>query len=856
MSADGPILSALHPAVARWFRDRYPSLSPAQRLAVPRLLARRTTLVCSPTGSGKTLAAFLAVFDALARARDAGDLPDGPLAVYVSPLRALGYDLAKNLQGPLDALGWDWVRVASRTGDTPSAERARQRRRPPHVLITTPESLTVLLSQPAWLAAFRSARFLVIDEVHALAENKRGSLLMVAAERLEEAVAPGPPLVRIGLSATISPLDEAGRFLAGPDRPCDLVTVTDARPARLEVFSPLHRSPYPRAGHTAARILDELGGLIRSRRTTLVFTNTRSGAESTGHRLRQALPDLADRIEVHHASLDRAIRLEVEDRLKRGELRAVVCSTSLELGIDIGTIDTVVMVSAPRGVARALQRIGRSGHSMGESSHGVLVATNVNDLAECAVTARGMARRELEPLRFPENPADVLAQHLVALAAAGPRRLDDAFALFRRSHPFARLTRARFDRIVAYLEGGGRSLEGNYRRSFGKIVCGPDGEFAAASPRVVRDFQQNVGTIVTETLVPVRAGARTIGEVEESFLKGLRPGDVFVLQGRTYRLLEAGLLAARVVAAPSATPTVPRWNAGKMPLASGLADEIVRLRTALAGLLGPEPEHPEARAAAERWLVDAYSLSAANARALTRHFQLQASVSIIPTDACVLVEVSPEGDIHHHVFHTLIGRAANDALSRILARRVQARCGGNALVTIDDYGFLLSLRPFQCLDSADAWRELFRPEGAEADLAAALADSPLVRWQFRGTAQTGLMVPRRVLGQDRGRRALQWNAEILFDVLRRHEPDHPLLEEAYNEATHRFLDFPRAHAFLATCQTRPWTLRTLPQPSPFAFGIHVSRIKETLTLEDSETTLERLYHEMFGRHLDDAGAAD
>lgn len=846
--------ASLHPELAAWFTQRFGSFAPAQAIAIPEILAGRSVLLSSPTGSGKTLAAFLGVFDWLAKARDRQALPAGIVAVYLSPLRALAYDLRKNLQQPLDELGWDWLRVGARTGDTTTKERAQQRRRPPHILVTTPESLTLLLSQPGWMPAFRDTRFLILDELHALAENKRGSMAVVAAERLEElriadsglridrsAIPnPKPAVVRIGLSATVSPLETVAGFLVGPGRPCAIAEVTQRKPARIEVFSPLRDRAYPPAGYTATRMLAELGTFVGQRRTTLIFTNTRSGAEHIGLRLKQLMPALAEQIEVHHASLDRAVRLEVEDKLKRGELRAVVCSTSLEMGIDIGSIDTVVMVSAPKGVSRALQRIGRSGHSMGETSHGVLVASNINDLAECAVTARMMDRRELEPVRIHDNPLDVLAQTLVGLAVFESVTPDEAFALVRRSYAFRTLSRADFDRVLRYLGGGGASLEQHYHEVFGKVRVGLHGCLELTQRRVARDFYQNIGTIATESMVQVQLGRRKLGQVEESFMKGLRPGDVFVLNGRTIRLVETRLLTARVAAADSSVPTVPRWYANKMPLASGLAEEVVRLRHALAEQLLTTDE-----TAAAAWLATNYSLSAANARALVEHFALQARVSRIPTGEFFLIERFEQRGYVHYFFHALIGRSANDALSRIVAQRVHETKGGNALTTIDDYGFLLTLRPFQTME-ADEWRTLFRRADAEAALREALSESNLVKWQFRGVAQTGLMVPRRVRGQERGARALQWSSEIIFEVLRKHEPDHPLLEEAYAEATLRFLDLPRALAFMEHVTAQPWDFRVTERVSPFAFGMYVSRIRETMTLEDPETTIERLYHEMYG----------
>ncbi len=837
---DVEILPGLEPRLAKWFRRKFTEPTDVQQAAVRQVLAGRSVLISSPTGSGKTLAAFLGIFDDLMRRLAGGPLPVGIVAVYVSPLRALAYDLQKNIRRPLADLGLeDDIRIGLRTGDTSLKERAAQKRKPPHILITTPESLALLLSQESWLPVLAARRFLVVDEIHALAENKRGTHLMVSAERLE-ALAPARPLCRIGLSATIAPLEVVGRFLTGMRAPCEIVTSTTPKKAMVEVFSPLRRNPYPPAGYTATRVLRELADLLGSFRTTLIFTNTRSGAESIGHRLKQILPRLCDKIEVHHASLDRQIRLEVEDKLKAGKLRAVVCSTSLEMGIDIGFIDLVVMISAPKGVARALQRLGRSGHGVNQTSRAVLVASNINDLVECTVTARMMDARSLEPVRIPANAADVLAQHIVGCAVSGRWTEDEIFELVCRAYPYRGLGREKFDEVLRYLEGGGASLEAQYAPVFGKIVR-ESGLVRMAQPGVARDFYQNVGTISSENMVSVKIRRRTIGEVEQGFIKQLNPGDVFVLNGRTVRLLETYLLEAKAEWAGHELPTVPRWNANKMPLASGLAAEVVRLRSRLAGFLRDEEHGPHQALA---WLIEEYHLTSTNAEAIVRQFLAQARVSSIPTGDDFLIEIYDDGPRRHVFFHALIGRSANDALSRILAWRVKQRRGGNALVTIDDYGILLSLRDFQVME-LDEWRELFSPENAEADLHAALAPSSLVKWQFRGVAQTGLMVPRRQFGKERKGRNLQWSTEVIFEVLQKYEPNHPLLAEAYHEAAHVFLDFPRALAFLERARHLSWQLRKVSRVSPFAFGIFVSKIKETMMMEDPETAIERLYHEFY-----------
>ena len=840
-------IPGLHPKIARWIEKKFQEPTDVQVAAVGHVLEGRSVLISSPTGSGKTLAAFLGIFDHLARVRAEGPLPAGIVAVYVSPLRALAYDLQKNISAPLAQLGFGDVRIGLRTGDTTQKERAAQKRRPPHILVTTPESLALLLSQASWLPALGARRFLIVDEIHALAENKRGTHLMVSAERLQ-ALRPDVPLCRIGLSATIAPLETVGEFLTGPGRPCEIITSRKIKKAIIEVFSPLRKNPYPPAGWTAGKTLKELSELLMSYRTSLIFTNTRSGAESIGLRLKQLLPKLGKQIEVHHASLDRQIRLDVEDRLKQGKLRAVVCSTSLEMGIDIGFIDLVVMISAPKGVSRALQRLGRSGHALHETSRGVLVASNINDLVECAVTAKMVDARRLEAVRIPTNAADVLAQHVVGTVASGDWTEDEIFALLRRTYPYRELARAKFDEVLRYLEGGGVSLEGQYGPVFGKIVRHDDGSLTLPGPRTARDYYQNVGTISSESMVQVRVGRRKIGQVEQGFIQKLNTGDIFVLNGRTIRLLETRLLEAKAEWAHGQMPTVPRWNANKMPLASGLAREVTRLRSRMRELMEGDETGETARA----WLIEEYHLSATNAEAILRQFSAQAQVSAIPTERDFLIEVYPEGPIRHFFFHSLIGRSANDALSRVIAWRVKERKGGNALVTIDDYGFLMSLRDFQVMPTEEL-RELFSPENAEADLRAALAPSQLVKWQFRGVAQTGLMVPRQQFGRERPSRALQWSTEVIFEVLQKYEPDHPLLAEAYHEAAHTFLDLPRAFAFLEEARRLSWQRLEVERVSPFAFGIFVSKIKETMMMEDPEVAIERLYHELY-RDLDGAGA--
>ena len=842
---DEALLRRLHPRVARWFGETFADFSDAQLLCVPSILERESILLASPTGSGKTLAAFLGIFDYFLRELENDTLSLGVHCLYVSPLRALAYDIQKNLLAPIAGMGLEKkLTVHLRTGDTSTSERARFRRRPAHFLVTTPESLAVLLAQESPVTHLTSCRFVIVDELHSFAGNKRGVDLTLSLERLEELVCrpneQGRSLCRIGLSATAAPLELLARFLVGDDRPCRIAEAKREKESIVEVFSPIRRKPYPPAGYTGARLYAELAELIRSRQSVIVFTNVRSAAEQIGLRLKELLPDLAGRIETHHASLDRNVRMEVEDRLKNGELRAVVCSTSLELGIDIGAVDLVVMVATPKGVSRAIQRIGRSGHSLNKNSHGVLVATNINDLVEATATAQLVRQGVLDPIQVLEKPYDVLTQHIVGMAALSPITIEDAFEIVRRAYPFRALEREEFDHILEYLTGGGESLRRQYTELFGKIVI-TDGVISIAHPRVTREFLVNIGTIVSEGFVSVFLGRRRLGSVEEGFIKQLRIGDLFVLGGRVVRLIDTGVQEAYVERADGHLPTIPRWNAAKMPLTSGVANAVRDLRENLVVRLDKDSD-----AGAVDWLVESYQISIANAEPIVEFFRAQLAISEVPAGPKLLIELYREGEHSHYFFHSLIGRSANDALSRIVAWRVRQRIGGNALVTIDDYGFLLTLRRFQEMPVSQ-WRLCFRRAKAEEDLRSALRGSELVKWQFRGVAQTGLMVPRNYPGRERKARQLSWSSEVLFRVLEQHEPHHPLLEEAYRQATHTFLDVKTACAFLDQAPGLDWKLRQLPVVSPFSFPIYASRIKENMMLEDPATAIERIYFEMYAR---------
>lgn len=746
-----------------------------------------------------------------------------------------------------------------------------------------------MLSQDRWLSRLEGIRWVIVDEVHALAESKRGSHLSLSLERLEalrrRARPDAPPLQRIGLSATVHPLDRIAAFLSGGGRACRIVDVSAIKRLDLRVYTPLQKHPYPLAGFSGTRMIRNLAQLVRKHRTTLVFTNTRSGAESATYWLKDTLPDLADLIECHHASLDRDVRLQVEDRLKRGELRCVVCSTSLELGIDIGSIGLVVMLSTPKGVSKALQRTGRAGHTLNEVSRGLLMATNVNDLVECAATALLARRGHLDEIRIPEAPLDVLAQHVMSLGCLGETPIEEAFDLVRRAWPYRNLSRTDFDAVLEFLAGGGRALRRQYTEVFGKIVLDDTrGTFEARAGAVRRDFLQNIGTIPNDGVVRILLRNSQLGTVEESFLRQLRIGDVFALGGRALRLDRIGTMEAWVSRADGSVPTVPRWGANKMPLSNRVGLEISRFRAELRARLESIPFEQSPGLAP--WVARRLECEEPNAAILLRIHAAQHQISEIPTRDFLLVEEyaepaprpeekpgpasprtrgrdrarqqelrlgpmtrpatvdpSPGPVAFHYFFHSLIGRAANDALSRVVALRLSRLRGGNALASTDDYGFVLTVAPRQRLQPGDV-QGLLDPAGFAEELEASLSRSDLLKYHFRNAAQTGLMVYRNFFGEQKSVRKLQWSSEVLFNVLSEHEPDHVLLREARRDAVQTFLDADSARRFLEEflAEQREVRVRPVPHVPPLSFGMYATKIREALLVEDPQETLERLYH--------------
>jgi ATP-dependent Lhr-like helicase len=793
-------LRCLSPLLRRWFHTRHAGPTLGQRLCWPPLAAGRHVLLSAPTGSGKTLAAFAPILDRLLAAPPAAGLQ----ALYVAPLRSLCQDMLRTVRQclrELDALRHDArppLRVALRSGDSTTAQRRRLWEEPPDILLTTPESLTLLLSHPDAAGLFAPLRFAVVDEVHHLAAGKRGADLAVSLERLTD-LAVAPP-VRVGLSATCAPLTEAARFLVGVGRGCDLALVQPdiTLDVRVEVLEG-GASNFGLVAHVLERLEPEL----ERWRCALVFAPSRAVAERLLYQARRRWPQRAEALGVHHGSLSAARRRAVEEAVKLGRLRAVFCTGSLELGVDLPTVEQVVVVGGSGGVARLLQRIGRSGHEPGAVKRGLVLTRSTAELLETAVTAASARAAQWDPLRVPAHPLDVLCQQLLSLAAQNVDGVDRgaALALVRRAWPFRALSDADYAACLEYLSG--RDRDG--RDWLPARLHWEDDRFHLADDRTLKLLRRNLGTILGEPTCVVRLrDGPALGTVETTFVERLEPGDRFLLDGRAlqYDRLERETLWVTEVAA---RPLTARWHSDGSPLSRTLAERLWLLRQQAAEALRHGGD------ALERLLRRDYHLTGAALEALAAFFAQQELVSEIPDLQTLLIEVVDHGLLAEYVLHTPLSRAANDALAWVLTRRL----GGQRLqVVAADLGLTLALAE-GAVDEARC-RLLLAPERFTEDLHAALADSELFRQRFDRVAKTGLMVLRNPLGRARRVGGTGWAQERLPDLLRARDPEFVLLRQTRRELEQECCDAEAALAFLEQAARRPIRLRRLARPSPFA----------------------------------------
>jgi ATP-dependent helicase Lhr and Lhr-like helicase len=804
-----------------WFARRGWTPFAFQREVWAAAAAGESGLLHATTGAGKTYAmAFAAYAGALA---EAGHIEGGAgrwshaglKLLWITPMRALAADTTRALAAPLGELGLRW-QVGLRTGDTPSAERARQDKRLPEVLVTTPESLSLMLSRADSPQRLGRIAMVVVDEWHELVGGKRGVQAQLALARLRRL---NPALLTWGLSATLGNLEDAMDVLLarGGGR-----LVQGVLPKRLEVDTLLPESTerFPWGGHLGTRMLAPVVAQIDASPSTLVFTNTRSQAELWYQALLEARPDWAGLIALHHGSLDKSVRDWVEAGLKDGRLKAVVCTSSLDLGVDFSPVERVLQIGSPKGVARLMQRAGRSGHSPGRASRVTLVPTHALELVEGAAARDAVAARAVEPRSAPSRPLDVLVQHLVTVAAGTGFVADELLAEVRGCRAYEALTDAEWAWALDFVVRGGQSLIAypEYRR----VVQDEQGVYRVPDWAIARRHRMSIGTIVSDATMTVKyPTGGTIGTVEESFVSRLKRGDCFLFAGRLLELVRVHEMTAYVKRATGRRAAVPRWNGGKMPLSSEMADAVLgRLAQAARGVF----EGPEMRMAEPL-------------------LRLQHQWSRLPDPDTLLAERLHSREGWHLFLYPFAGRHVHLGLASLLAWRAARTRPATFSVAVNDYGLeLLAPEPVDWSGLADG--TLLAEDTLVDDVLASLNSGELALRRFREIARISGLVFQGFPGAPRSSRQLQASSGLFYEVFRQHDAGNLLLSQAQREVLEQELDLGRLRATLARLRARTLVEVELERPGPFAFPLLIERLREQVTTEKLADRVARMVREL------------
>lgn len=855
------ILSSLNPLVAKWF-ERFEDLTPPQRYAIPLIQRRNNTLIASPTGSGKTLAAFISIISELANLSMKDELEETVYCVYISPLRSLSNDIRKNLLEPLEGIDKiadeigekrPSIRIATRTGDTTQAERSRMLRQPPHILVTTPESLAIMLIAPKFKEKLRSIQWVIVDEIHEICSSKRGVHLSLTLERLERLCSKAP--ARVGLSATIHPLEDVARYLVGykdgKERDCFIVDTRFVKPMKLLVSAPVDDLLKSNSERTSNEMYRQIKDIVRNQKTTLIFTNTRSGTERVVYHLSRLNAVDLDELAAHHSSLSRDIRLSVEDRLKKGKMRVVVTSTSLELGIDIGSIDLVIQIGSPKSISRCLQRVGRSGHSLKKVSKGILIGLERDDLVEDAVIAIEAMKGRLDRVYIPRNCLDVLAQHIVGMALEKKWSLNEALRLIRRSYCFSDLSKDSFIRVLRYLSGMYGALEGF--RVYGKIWYDEsEQKFGRRGALLRAIYATNIGTIPDEVAVKVYDERnRWVGSIEEEFLERLARGDLFTLAGRVYRFNYSRGFKAYVTSVKSGKPTVPTWFSEMLPLSFDLGESIGRFRAEIFSYLNKGINKKEVSKMICEWgYVDERAANAiVNYFDAERKFLKSVGIDAVPDNRNIIIEnyIDEEGR-QNVIFNCVFGRRVHDALSRAFAEQVREDTKKNVMISVLDSCFSLTLPKGVRYNINELVRKV-NHKNIRSKLISAVRNTELVRRRFRHCAARALMVLRNYKGHEIRAQKQQLNSQILLSVCEKLD-SFPILEEAYREVIEDLMDVKTAELVLREISEgkRNWVIcPEMDIASPFTHELLVSGYSDVVLMEDRRALLNALYEAVMKR---------
>jgi ATP-dependent Lhr-like helicase len=822
--------------------------TPPQRLAIPLIHEGKNVLICSPTGSGKTLSAFTSIINELfILAKSEQGLENSVYCIYVSPLKSLANDIHKNLEEPLHAISSLYgdeklIRHAIRHGDTASEERSSMLKKTPHILNTTPESLAIMLNSPKFVEKLATVKWVIVDEIHSMADSKRGVFLSLCMERLEEIVK--APFVRIGCSATVEPLDKIAEFLAGNvDGIIREVSIVDTRFVRefdLKLLCPVPNLIEASAQQINHALYEMIHGLVQESRNTLIFTNTRSGAERILYHLRKDYPQFYDEENsgCHHGSLSKSGRHEIEDKLKTGKIKVATSSTSLELGIDMPYLDLVIQVGSPKSVSSLLQRIGRAGHSLGQVVKGRVIALDRDELIECAVMLKKAGEGFIDSVHIPENCLDVLTQHIFGIAINAPTDLDKVKRVVRRSYCYRNLSDADLMSVIRYLSGG---LPGMEEKSiYGKIWYDDETNHIGKRGKLARMiYYTNIGVIPDEFSCDVltRGDNKWVGSLDEQYLEKLQKGDVFVLGGKFFEFIYRR--GGKVYVDPSTSrPTVPSWFSERLPLSFDLGIHILDFRENMTKRVGDKSTYA--------WLVKNYPVDENSAASIYQIFDHQARYSgdiSISTNKRMVIEehVDKEHYRRYYYFQSNYGRQFNDGLSRILAFMISREKTSNVTLSVSDNGFFISVPLSKKLEVQD-YLESLDEESAREILRYSLEESQLLKRMFRINGTRSLMILRNYKGHQKSARRQQLSADLLLSYAHRLE-NFSVLEEAYREIIEDKLEIDHIQRIVKGIKNGDIEVEAIKvdSPSPLSFGIASLSASDVVLAEDKSSLLKEFH---------------
>jgi len=860
------ILGMLDPLVKEWFFSNFKDFSLPQMYGVMPIAERKNVLISAPTGGTKTLTAFLSILNYLVALARKNELENKVYAVYISPLKALNNDIYFNLIKPLEEIreiakkkriDMQEIKIAVRTGDTPTEERQKMTKKAPHILITTPESLAIILTTSLFIEKIKAVEFIIIDEIHALA-NKRGVHLSLSLERLEaiDSVIP----TRIGLSATIAPLEEVAKFLVGfkdeqESRDCLVADVNFAKRMDLKVLSPVKdfiENDAKTMQESLYKLIDEL---IQNHKTTLIFTNTRSATERVINHLKEMFPGKYEQVEetigAHHSSLSKEMRFNIEKRLREGKLKCVVTSTSLELGIDIGYVDLVILLGSPKSVARALQRIGRAGHHLHEISKGRVIVLDRDDLVECSIMLKEALEKKIDRISIPKNCLDVLAQQIFGMAIQQKWNIGEMFKIIKKSYCYNSLSREDFLSVISYLTGEYAGLEN--QSIYAKIWYDLNTKEVGKKGKLARMiYMTNIGTIPDEAFADVIIAApydrkdEKIGKIDEAFLERLKKGDVFVLGGNKYEFLYSRGMHVYVNASVARPPTIPSWQSEMLPLSFDLACATQRFRKLIAEMFDRKKGEKEIKETIKNYCyIDENSVEA-----LYNYFyeQYHYTKGKIAHENKIVIEKYIDNNKRYVFFHSLYGRRINDALSRAIAYLV-ARFGKRDIeIAINDNGFFLASKfPMQVERALSLLAE--KPEDLQRILEEAIDKTEIFKRRFRHCATRALMILRSYKGKNKTVGKQQMKSDFLLGAVKKISNDFPILKETRREILEDLMDISNAIKVLQWIKDKKIKVETIVTevPSPFSFNLITQGYADLLKMENKIEFLKRMHQAVLDR---------